>query len=58
MIVVDASVWIRAAANDGPAGDAARRVLTDDLNLGSARPHERLAKAANSLTTLLAASGK
>jgi predicted nucleic acid-binding protein len=30
MIVVDASVWVRALVDDGPAGDAARRVLTDD----------------------------
>lgn len=30
MIVVDASVWVRALVDDGTAGDAARRVLTDD----------------------------
>jgi predicted nucleic acid-binding protein len=30
MIVVDASTWIRALVDSGPAGDAARRALTDD----------------------------
>ena len=30
MIVVDASAWVRALVADGPAGDAARRELTDD----------------------------
>lgn len=30
MIVVDASAWVRALVDDGPAGDAARRELTDD----------------------------
>lgn len=30
MIIVDASVWVRALVDDGAAGDAARRVLTDD----------------------------
>lgn len=30
MIVVDASVWVRALVDDGPAGDAARPALTDD----------------------------
>jgi predicted nucleic acid-binding protein len=30
MIVVDASAWVRSLVDGGPAGDAARRVLTDD----------------------------
>lgn len=30
MIVVDASAWLRALVDDGPYGEAARRVLTDD----------------------------
>ena len=30
MIVVDASVWVRALVDAGPAGDAARQALTDD----------------------------
>lgn len=30
MIVVDASVWVRALVDDAPNGDAARRSLTDD----------------------------
>lgn len=30
MIVVDASVWVRALVDDGTAGDVARRILTDD----------------------------
>jgi predicted nucleic acid-binding protein len=30
MIVVDASVWVRALVDDGPAGDAARGSMTND----------------------------
>jgi len=30
VIVVDASVWVRALIDSGPAGEAARRILTDD----------------------------
>jgi predicted nucleic acid-binding protein len=30
VIVVDASAWVRSLVDDGPAGDAARRPLTDD----------------------------
>lgn len=30
MIVVDTSAWVRALVDEGPAGDAARRALTDD----------------------------
>jgi predicted nucleic acid-binding protein len=30
MIVVDASVWVRALVDDGSAGKAARQALTDD----------------------------
>ncbi len=30
MIVVDASAWVRALVDDGPHGEAARRVLTGD----------------------------
>lgn len=32
MIVVDASVWVRSLVDGGPAGDAARRALTRDLD--------------------------
>jgi predicted nucleic acid-binding protein len=31
VIVVDASVWVRSLVDDGSMGDAARRVLADDL---------------------------